>query len=198
MHCRAWICRRTWYRGTSRAKEPIPRRGRGRRALASAHHHHPHDAHPLHRRPCDARRARGRAGGLCRLLFLARRERQAVVSGNIPCPSQASRPLLTLCQDCRAVEEAIQNTFAAADGPAALIVWVGQKPECVCRGGALGRARSKALRSACLSCTPLTVLPFLQMEEPVQPVQSPAVERRIDSDCDQSQGRECLPPDAAP
>ncbi|KIP11094.1 hypothetical protein PHLGIDRAFT_60352, partial [Phlebiopsis gigantea 11061_1 CR5-6] len=32
------------------------------------------------------------------------------------------------CPDCRAVEDLVQRTFARADGPAALIVWVGQKP----------------------------------------------------------------------
>src|SRR6266702_6774247 len=34
-------------------------------------------------------------------------------------------------QDCRNVEEIIERTFAPADGPTGLIVYVGQRTECV-------------------------------------------------------------------
>ncbi|KAJ7878614.1 hypothetical protein B0H13DRAFT_973654 [Mycena leptocephala] len=32
------------------------------------------------------------------------------------------------CSDCRAVDEQVQKTFAAQDGPSAVIVYVGSKP----------------------------------------------------------------------
>jgi hypothetical protein len=34
-------------------------------------------------------------------------------------------------QDCRDVEDIVARTFALADGPSGLIVYVGQKAECV-------------------------------------------------------------------
>lgn len=34
-------------------------------------------------------------------------------------------------QDCRDVEDIVQNTFAAPDGPSGLVVWVGSRSECV-------------------------------------------------------------------
>lgn len=33
------------------------------------------------------------------------------------------------CQDCVAVDRTIQDTFGPEDGPCAVIVYVGQKPE---------------------------------------------------------------------
>ncbi|KAI0308274.1 hypothetical protein B0F90DRAFT_1621821 [Multifurca ochricompacta] len=33
------------------------------------------------------------------------------------------------CPDCRVVEDLVERTFARADGPSALIIYVGQKPE---------------------------------------------------------------------
>jgi len=39
------------------------------------------------------------------------------------------RPLFSAVQDCRAVKEIVEDTFDKDDGPSALIIYVGQKPE---------------------------------------------------------------------
>ena len=75
------------------------------------------------------------------------------------------------------MEEVVLNTFSPADAPSALIVSVGQRSEYVL--SVLILVRSKTLIT--------TAFLRVQMEDPFQPVQSSALERRIDSDHYQTQ-----------
>ena len=60
-------------------------------------------------------------------------------NGRMWCPVRRRLGAPDLCdptilrpqQDCRDVEKIVEETFGKDDGPAALVVYVGQKPECV-------------------------------------------------------------------